>query len=226
MQPAESDRQHFDRQYFELIETTRWTAAEGLWLLHYHLDRMRRSAEFFRFRCDLARIRSALDAHTAGLDPSIRSRVRLTLAPDGTPSITSSPLAAPPSTSGLPTATLSGHRTDSADIFLRHKTTNRKLYDDEFKRAQAALGCIEVLFMNQRGELTEGSRTNLFVELDGILLTPALGCGLLDGTLRRSLFEQPGAPIRETILKPDDLGRAARIMIGNSVMGLVEIRLI
>ena len=215
-----------DRRDFELIETTRWSAGEGLWLLDYHLDRLRRSAEFFRFRYDRAEIRAALDAHCTGLDRSTRSRVRLTLAADGTPSITSSPITAAPSTSPLPTATLSDQRTNSADIFLRHKTTNRKLYDNEFKRVQDALGCIEVLFMNERGELTEGSRTNLFVDLDGTLVTPPLGCGLLEGTLRRSLFAASGSALEEAIIRPGDLARARGILIGNSVMGLVEIRLI
>ena len=57
-------------------------------------------------------------------------------------------------------------RTDSRDILLRHKTTARALYDEEFARAQHA-GFCDVLFCNQRGEVTEASRGSVFFKLDG-----------------------------------------------------------
>ena len=37
------------------------------------------------------------------------------------------------------------------------------------------------MFCNERGELTEGARSNIFVERDGVLLTPPLSAGVLDG---------------------------------------------
>ena len=100
-----------------------------------------------------------------------------------------------------------------------HKTTRRALYDGEHARLSAEVGCDEVLFVNERGELAEGSRTNIFIERDGELLTPALACGLLPGTLRADLIER--GEVQEAVLYPDDLERADQVFLGNSVRGLV-----
>jgi para-aminobenzoate synthetase/4-amino-4-deoxychorismate lyase len=56
-------------------------------------------------------------------------------------------------------------------MFLYHKTTRRAFYDEERERMAKQLNCQEVLFLNERGELTEGSFTNIFAEVDGELLT-------------------------------------------------------
>ena len=37
------------------------------------------------------------------------------------------------------------------------------------------------MFCNERGELTEGARSNIFIRREGILLTPPLGAGVLAG---------------------------------------------
>ena len=211
---------------FELIETMRWSVEEGLWLLDYHLERLQRSARYFGFTCDVNQIRDALNAEIAPLDPAQRWRVRLTIARDGAIAVTSSQLANMQAGPSLPAVAISEQRTDSADIFLYHKTTNRRLYDSEFSRVQHDYGCREVLFCNERGELTEGSRTNLFVQFEGVLHTPPLRCGLLDGTLRRSMLSDPHTRVKEAIVTPDDLKAAEKLLIGNSVIGLVQVRLV
>jgi branched-subunit amino acid aminotransferase/4-amino-4-deoxychorismate lyase len=112
------------------------------------------------------------------------------------------------------TYAISPERTDSRDMFLRHKTNWRELYDSEAKR----LGADEVIFLNQRGELTEGARSNIFIKRDGILLTPPLEAGLLDGRLRAELLAQGTA--REAKLTWDDL--AGEVYFGNSLRGLIQ----
>jgi len=108
---------------------------------------------------------------------------------------------------------ISPERTDSRDLFLRHKTSWRELYESEAKR----LGTDEAIFLNERGELTEGARSNIFLKRDGILLTPPLEAGLLDGRLRAELLAQGKA--REARLMPDDL--AGELYFGNSLRGLI-----
>ena len=78
------------------------------------------------------------------------------------------------------------------------------------------------MFLNKKGELTEGTRTNLFIELDGRLFTPALACGLLPGTLREELMDLPQAAATEAVLTLTDLARAERVYLGNSVRGLIR----
>ncbi len=115
----------------------------------------------------------------------------------------------------------------AADPLLLHKTTRRALYEDELARAarqalasQAKVD--EVLFLNERDELCEGARSNLFVPEGDALLTPALTCGLLPGTLRAHLIAQGRA--REAILRLADLPPV--FLMGNSVRGLVRASLI
>jgi para-aminobenzoate synthetase / 4-amino-4-deoxychorismate lyase len=122
------------------------------------------------------------------------------------------------------TVTLSPHSTNSTDPFLRHKTTNRHLYNDELTRARAE-GFDEVIFLNERGELTEGAISNLFVEIlgdpagAGKLLTPPLSSGVLPGVMRRHLLETfPEAEERTLTLA--DLEPPNTLWLCNSVRGL------
>jgi para-aminobenzoate synthetase/4-amino-4-deoxychorismate lyase len=120
--------------------------------------------------------------------------------------------------------TLSPHRVHSADLFLRHKTTHRHLYNEELTRARAE-GFDEVLFLNERDELTEGAISNLFLELpaepggEGKLLTPPLTAGVLPGVLRRHLLETlPQAEERTLTLA--DLQPQNTLWLASSLRGL------
>ena len=121
---------------------------------------------------------------------------------------------------------ISDRRLDENDPFFYHKTTRRQFFEQEMERQKELTGCDEVVFLNSKGELTEGTRTNLFVELDGRLFTPALACGLLPGTLREELLDLPRAAASEAVLSPQELLAADRIYLGNSVRGLVRAELI
>ncbi len=117
---------------------------------------------------------------------------------------------------------VSNRRTDSHDPFFYHKTTRRDLYDGEHARLSRETDCDEVLFLNERGELAEGSRTTLFIERGDELLTPPIDAGILDGVLRRELLEAGKRPVREATLTLDDLETAEVVYLGNSVRGLVR----
>ena len=89
---------------------------------------------------------------------------------------------------------VSDTRLDSSDLFLFHKTTRRELYDREWQDYAERLGADEVIYLNERGELAEGSRTTIFLERDGALLTPALSCGPAAGhAARRADRRRQGA---------------------------------
>ena len=68
--------------------------------------------------------------------------------------------------------------------------------------------------------MAEGSRTNVFIEKNGRLLTPPLSSGLLPGVLRAELIAQGRA--HEAVLTLDDLAGADAVFVGNSVRGLVK----
>ncbi|HYN38226.1 MAG TPA: aminodeoxychorismate synthase component I [Rhodospirillales bacterium] len=198
-----------------LIETLGWQPDGGYVLLQRHLDRLTASAAWFALPCDVDAVRAALAA-VAGSFGDAPMRVRLLLDEDGAITVAAEPLPEPR------TAPLrwrfASWPVSSRDPFLYHKTTRRALYDAELAQARTE-GCDEVLFRNERGELTEGAWSNLFVRRGGRLLTPPVACGLLDGTLRRELLDSGAA--EERVLRPEDLVGTEAILFGNSVRGLM-----
>ncbi len=197
------------RKKLELIETLRWES--GFFRLASHLARMENSARVFGLSFERAAARSALEKAARGREGPLR--VRLVLNESGVHQATAHDLPLNPSQW---TYAISPQRTDSGDVFLRHKTNWRELYESEAQR----LGTDEVVFLNQRGELTEGARSNIFIARDGVLLTPPLSAGLLDGRLRAELLADGRA--RETTLTADDL--AGEVYFGNSLRGLIPVK--
>ncbi len=196
-----------------LIETLLWERASGYALLERHLDRLAASAGYFGLPYDRAAVLSLLDNQSF---PADRMRVRLTLDASG-PAVTA--VVLPPNPELFRFA-IAPERLDSQSLWLAHKTTNRAFYDEPRQRAHAELGVDEVVFLNERLELTEGSITNLFVQRDGTLLTPPLSSGLLPGTLRAELLATGKAA--EQVLTLADLETAEAIWLGNSVRGLLR----
>jgi para-aminobenzoate synthetase / 4-amino-4-deoxychorismate lyase len=201
---------------FQLIETMLFDGTE-MPFLPLHLDRLAASAQYFDYPFERAAIDSRISELTASLPPT-RHSIRLLLDATGDITLAHAALGAE-----IPTITvcISPHRTRSSDPLLRHKTTQRDLYNSSLAQARAE-GFDEVLFLNERGELTEGAISNLFVHLNGQLLTPPLSAGVLPGVLRRHILDtDPTA--REQTLRPDDIGRAEAIYLGNSVRGLGQV---
>ncbi len=201
---------------FGLIETMRLQHGEVV-RLPRHLARLEASARYFDFSLDVPRWRGVLEraarAHAAGLH-----RVRLCLHADGALEVDVQPFvdAAPDAPRSF---VLADAPVRSDDVRLFHKTTLRQTYE---AAAQAYPDAFDVLLWNERGELTEFTRGNLVLELDGRRLTPALDCGLLDGCLRREWLER--GEIESARLTRDDLARAARIWFINSLRGAVALQ--
>jgi 4-amino-4-deoxychorismate lyase len=205
---------------FELIETLRWTRPVGFYLLDEHVARLSRSAAALGFRCDEFDVRGALAEAVRGRTEDTL-RVRLTLGRDGALAVGAEPLSLPGARWRLAYAPV---RFDSKDPLLRHKTTRRGFLEEAFAEAQRRVGAEEVVFLNERDELCEGARSNLFVAENGVLKTPPTACGLLPGTLRGLLLREGRA--REAILRPADLEGDAEVYMGNSVRGLVRALLV
>ena len=203
---------------FELIETMLHEPEKGLWLEERHFERLRSSAAYFAFQFDEQRIREAI-AGTLDQRRDQRLRVRLTIAEDGTPCVGVTELEAG-STTAVMRYVVSPTRLNSANPFLYHKTTRREVYDSEWRNYHEKVGADEVIYLNQDGALAEGSRTTIFVEKDGVLVTPPSEVGLLPGTLRAELLAS-GQAI-EGRLYLADLERAKSCFLGNSVRGLVR----
>lgn len=207
---------------FQLIETLRWDPQEGWLLLDAHLKRLQDSAAYFDFRYDAGEIRRRLAAQLALCRrEGITCLVRLTLAREGEITLTHAPLLPPV----VPVAVrLANARTNSLDRFLFHKTTQRELYDRELERAVAA-GFFEVIFQNEKGEVTEGARTNIIIKKGERYFTPPLRCGVLPGIYRAHLLATQTLPLSEKVLQLEELRAADEILLCNSVRGVLPAKL-
>lgn len=206
---------------YGLIETLRGSGEHGLERLELHLARLARSALALGFPFDRDGLASRLAALAATFQPGSAHRVRLELRRDGSFELIAPPLAAEPDRAV--TAIFANQPVDAGDPFLRHKTTRRQHYEAAFAEA-AASGADEAILLNRSGFVTEATRSNVFIERDGLLLTPPLSDGLLPGILRESLLQSGKAVERQ--LTPDDLVTAERWHLGNSLRGLRLARLV
>jgi para-aminobenzoate synthetase/4-amino-4-deoxychorismate lyase len=194
---------------FDLIETMGFDPEHGVPLLERHLARMKASALHFGTPFDRHGTRNELQAATFRLRTA--KRIRLLLGPSGAIAIQVSPMPeAPPAP--VPVA-LVPHPAEPGDFRLSHKTSSRSFYNT----AREEAGTFEIVFVDRAGFVTEGSFTNLFVERDGLLVTPPLARGLLPGVLRAELIESGRAV--EGDLTPADL--ADGFFIGNALRGLI-----
>lgn len=202
-----------------LIETLRYEPGTGFVRLERHLARMAGSARAFAIAFDRDRAEEALKRAATGSGPL---RMRLTLAADGTVAASAAPFP-PPAADACWRLAVARTRIRSDDPVVRHKTTHRATYDRaraEFSPGEAD----EVVLLNERGEVCEGTIANLFLDDGtGTLRTPAIGCGLLPGILRSELLESGRA--REAVVGLAALQSAPMLFMGNSLRGLVRARL-
>jgi para-aminobenzoate synthetase/4-amino-4-deoxychorismate lyase len=147
------------------------------------------------------------------------AKLRLLLARGGATTLETSPLPAAPD--GPVTCALVPLPVVVGDWRLRHKSTDRAFYEMALELAKDE-GASEALLIRDDGLITEGAITSLFVERDGMLLTPPLRLGLLPGVLRASLIAEGKA--KEAELRVADL--TGGFLVGNAVRGLVSAKLL
>ncbi|MDO8585488.1 MAG: aminodeoxychorismate synthase component I [Armatimonadota bacterium] len=182
-----------------------------------HIARIAESAKYWDFAFDenLFRARIREFAETA---EELPLRVHAELDQEGRVTISAIPLPGAPATPVR--VLLSSRRTDSRDRFLFHKTTRRQLYDQALEEAQRE-GFFEVMFLNQRGNVTEGSFTNLFAYINGEWVTSPISEGMLPGIWRDVFLRENG--VAERAISLGDLATSEEVVIGNSVRGAIAV---
>ncbi len=199
---------------FSLFETMHGTRSE-IRHLERHLARLYSSARHFGFRVDDADLRRQLAQACESLSEAGEFRLRLTLFADGRFELRHARLPPLPTTVKL---LLSPQPMRSDDVFLSHKTSLRQGYDRGWQAAEAA-GAFDTLFCNERGELTEGGRSNLFIRLAGRWYTPPLSAGLLPGVMRAVMLDDKALNASERSLSVADLRAAEEIVVCNALRG-------
>jgi len=217
-----------------LFETIRASRRQGAPYLDRHLARLANGARRLGFACEPAALRAAVLSHIAELPAELSAdlsaelaadveyRLRLVLAHDGRASITHALLQPlPPGPVKIWLARDLGFAaTEASDALLRFKSSRRADYDRAWQQAEA-LGGFDAIFVNTRGELTEGGRSNLFVKLEGRWWTPPLASGVLPGVMRAVLLEDPLWAATERVLLPADLAAAQALVVSNALRAAV-----
>lgn len=201
---------------FSLIETLKWTPAEGFALLNRHLDRMAGSARYFGFPFDRVGTRAALAGAAAG---DVPLRVRLLLDEGGR--VRTEARSLPVAAAALARAGLAAMPIDAADALLYHKTTRRAVYE---AATASRADCEEILLWNKDGHLTETAIANVAVFREGRWVTPPVSDGLLPGTMRAELLGR--GIIEEGHIPVSSLSASSRLAAFNSVRGWRELHFV
>ncbi len=202
---------------FELFETMRATAG-ACPLLERHLARLSASAAALGFAYDDTMVRERIAVTCATLETGRDYRLRIALVSDGGLQVRCAPVEPLPQPVRV---LLSPLRMPADDVLLAHKTTLRRTYDAGWQQAEAA-GAFDTLFFNERGELTEGGRSNVFVRIGGRWVTPPLSSGLLPGVMRAELLADPDWHATERLLSLQDLRDADAVCVCNALRGVLR----
>jgi 4-amino-4-deoxychorismate lyase len=209
----------------DLIETMRADRSGRIALLALHFDRLEKSAHALgHVYPGRAAIEAALSEKlnakpTEGPDnEATELRVRLLLAPTGELSVTTAPLPRllEPQRVALSTTIL-----PSGSVWLQHKTTHRPWYQSAMAWIDEHPGFFDLIYLNERGEVCEGSRSSIYAKINGQWITPPTSCGLLGGVQRRALLDHEA--IAQAVLYPDDLVRAQGLRLSNALRGWFDV---
>jgi branched-chain amino acid aminotransferase len=123
-------------------------------------------------------------------------------------------------------AVISGIPRNEHSPLARVKSLN--YLDNVLARREAeARGVDDALLLNTAGDLACASAANLFLLLDGSLITPSVTSGALPGTLREliaiELAPRVGLEVVERMVRPEDLQVADEVFLTNALMGIVSL---
>lgn len=200
---------------FDLLETIRLENGQ-FWLLERHIERIKRSVEYFGFLFDETAVRDALVSCAKENQLGV-FRLRLLVNRKGAVKTEIFPLESNPD---CVTVALAARPIQSDDEFIRHKTTNRTVYE---QFAPTDTGIFDTLLYNEHDEITEFTRGNVAVEFDGKLYTPPLESGLLAGTLRAEMLGSD--KLTERIITRDDVKLATKVWFLNGLRGMIAVKL-
>lgn len=204
---------------FSLIETM-YITKEGCRHWGAHLTRLTKSATYFGIPLDILAIKKRIDEICAIQPQHTPIRLRLSLDGVGTPHFEEAPIILIEKPID---AILSPVTQTSTSLWLKHKTTVRAVYNQAIQEAQQC-GAFDMLFLNEKGMLTEGARTNVLVHIENQWYTPTLDAGLLPGVMRSVLLRDPNWNIVEKNISIDMLQQANHLCLCNAIIGVLPVK--
>ena len=212
-------------KHFYLIEAFKFDSSSKRFIhLNQHLSRLMLSAEYFGFELNREGIENQLERYKKSLISDNTDhhayKIRLTASQSG--DIQLSHQLIEDKLESVDKVLISDERVQSSRVFQYHKTSERKHYNNAYDKAQQS-GFYDVLFFNEKNQLAEASRHNVFIKAGGEYYTPPVTAGILDGIERQNFIQQKKA--NEKNLSLDDLLAADEVILTNSVRGAVRVTL-
>lgn len=211
MQITLDEGYQFGLGVFETIAVERGTPI----LLDWHLERLCRSMKALGIRQSVTQsdVLSWLSGQTAEHHAlkimASSANLLFTLRPN--------PYTPAQIQAGFRLAYSNVYRNETSPL-IRHKTLN---YGDCIleKRRAKSLGVDELIFLNSRGNICEGTTTNIFFVSGGKLYTPPVASGLLPGIMRQFILTH--FPVTEQPLDREDALKMDECFVTNSLMGVM-----
>ena len=194
--------------------------------LNDHLHRIKASAKAFNIKFDPIAAEEEIKNACRPLDRQLNYRLRLDLSPNGGISVSIGilePINEPVKIFWAKDILAGNVTMFSGNFLLQHKINNRQLYDRAWQKA-VQLGGFDAIFTNEKGLVTEGGRTSIFIKPQGSTdwLTPPVSAGLLPGVMRAALLNDPQLNAREANLSIDDVSSADEIILSNALRGAIK----
>ncbi|MBT8495532.1 MAG: aminotransferase class IV [Deltaproteobacteria bacterium] len=233
----------FDRGFLfgdSVYETMRTQAGNPV-DLQAHLDRLKRSADAISMPLPEPRILERAIDETLAASGNDESSIRVVvtrgsgeiglatdLAESSTLIIMVRPLVRPPEEfyqRGAKLAVVGVQRTPKRAVDPAIKSGNYLNNIMALSEARKE-GAHEAVMCDRDGRVAEGSTSNIFAVIDGVVTTPPLHVGLLPGITRSRVLElaqAAGLEVREAMLTPDQLSAADEVFITSSIRGVLPI---
>jgi len=216
-----------------LFETFRVYEGGRLAFVEDHLDRMAEGCRFFSFSFSRQRALEALKQALKEIPQDSEARLRLNLISYGDhgaekPSFQTAwePLEKVGTQQGQGVRLgLAPFQRLSHSPLVRFKTTSylENIYVLTWARKE---GFFDALFTNERGDITEGSISNVFFLNKGRIVTPPTDAGLLPGVTRKQILKVActiGIPLTEATVKPEELNQFDGTFVTNSVIEMLPV---
>jgi para-aminobenzoate synthetase/4-amino-4-deoxychorismate lyase len=205
-------------EYFEIFETMLIENGK-VFLWDYHLQRLKQSADYFLFNYDEEKLNFDLQNLLSRTESGKKYRLKLTLNKWGGTNFTITDF---PDITKPVKIIISNKKILSENRFQYFKTTNRKLYNDEYKH-YSNNGFYDVIYFNEMDQLAEGAITNVFIKKDNIWYTPAIESGILAGVYRKYFIGKNRGNVIEKEISKDELFNADEVVLTNSLRGEIKV---
>ncbi len=201
---------------FRLIETM-LVSHSSIALLNYHTERLKNSSNYFRFSFVEEKWMDFVRTILQNCSSYQQYKLRITLSKQGDFDYQLTPIE---NTESDKIVCYSDSKISSNSVYQYFKTTNREQYDSTIAKINGSK-FYDVIFLNEREEVVEGSFNNIIIKKDGVYYTPPILSGALPGVYRSFLIETQG--VIEKVLYKEDIKNADSVFLCNAVRGRVKV---